>query len=721
MHPHERLLLLRTTGLTLLAASCGGGGGSGQAVVRDPRPPTVTVLFPPARSKAEPGALFVRGTASDPDGITQLTVEGVAATSTDGFATWSAALDLADGLHDLAVDTRDQRGTRTSAAARFLVEVEPLLTSAVNDLAVDAAKGVILVSDQALDRVLAFDPASGAYSLFSGSGRGTGPDLVQPRAVDFDVAGGRLVVVDEDSSPSVVVIERSGDREIVSSDTVGTGPLFSVPLGLAVDPFDSNRAFVTAGFGSGGRDTLFSVDLNKGTRRIISDVDNGTGPLFLDARGCAVIAPGDLVAVLDSSLQALVSVTIATGDRTIISDFNRGSGPFLINPSDVVVSADGTRAFVTDNLGASVAILEIDLLTGDRTIVVDSASGAGPPLFGSTNVAFLDDLEQALVAIAGAPQLFAIEVATGDHAELSVDVTGSGPPVFDTVGADVDHAAGRVFVSNPTFGSIVEIDLATGDRTLVSGPGRGAGPDMSPLEIAFEGVEGSVIVATFDNRELLLRVDLATGDRTVLSDASRGSGPDLELIFDVVVDAVRRQAFVLDAGAGASQRVLAIDLDDGDRTLVSDDTRGGGPLLDGGLALVLDAARNRALFIDIGANEVIAINLVSGDRTLVTGGGVGSGPELGIPEQGVMAPTGDALIVLDRDPSTSADRLMRVDLVTGDRSVFTPFQKAVPFQAFVQTLVSFGEDDEEVLLLDRDFGALLRFDVASRSFVIQSQ
>ncbi|MBM4015636.1 MAG: hypothetical protein FJ293_11825 [Planctomycetes bacterium] len=67
----------------LAALACGGGGGGGEK-----KPPlTATVLFPATESMTPADTLTVRGTASGVAAITGVTVDGIPATSADGFAT----------------------------------------------------------------------------------------------------------------------------------------------------------------------------------------------------------------------------------------------------------------------------------------------------------------------------------------------------------------------------------------------------------------------------------------------------------------------------------------------------------------------------------------------------------------------------------------------------------------------------------------------------------
>ena len=71
--------------------------------------------------------MTVRGTAQDQSTITSVAVNGVPATSTDGFATWAAQVTLPLGINEVVVSTRDEVGnTEARAAVAMLTVVETL-------------------------------------------------------------------------------------------------------------------------------------------------------------------------------------------------------------------------------------------------------------------------------------------------------------------------------------------------------------------------------------------------------------------------------------------------------------------------------------------------------------------------------------------------------------------------------------------------------------------
>ena len=76
-------------GAFALVSACGGSGGGGGPPV-PPSAGTVAVEFPTRFSLTDADHVVVRGTATAPPGVTSISADGVAATTTDAFATWEA-------------------------------------------------------------------------------------------------------------------------------------------------------------------------------------------------------------------------------------------------------------------------------------------------------------------------------------------------------------------------------------------------------------------------------------------------------------------------------------------------------------------------------------------------------------------------------------------------------------------------------------------------------
>ncbi len=97
----------------------------------------------------------------------------------------------------------------------------------------------------------------------------------------------------------------------------------------------------------------------------------GSGPGFVTPFDIGVEADGSLV-VIDSGLEAVVRVDPVSGDRTIVSDAGTGSGTAFESPLGIAVEADGSLVVIDIGL---LAVLRVDPVTGDRTIHSDATTG----------------------------------------------------------------------------------------------------------------------------------------------------------------------------------------------------------------------------------------------------------------------------------------------------------------------------------------------------------
>lgn len=288
-----------------------------------------------------------------------------------------------------------------------------------------------------------------------------------------------------------------------------------------------------------GLDAVLAVDPDSGDRADVSSAAVGTGQPLLLAHDIIVL-PDLRLLVADSQLDALVVIDPATGDRTIASCADLasrcvaagdpfvcctgsgtgdsgapcaavGTGPEFSNLQRVVHTDDG-RLLATD--AVEEVIFEIDLATGDRSILSGMGVGTGVALDGPIGLA-IESAGTLLVADNFLRGVFRVDAATGDRVVLSANGTGAGPNFSIPVGIAVD-ATGRIFVSDLNLDAIVEVDPASGDRTVVSDDLTGAGPGLiSPVEVTISA-DGDLLVSdtAFD---ALFRIELATGDRTVLS------------------------------------------------------------------------------------------------------------------------------------------------------------------------------------------------------------
>lgn len=97
-------------------------------------------------------------------------------------------------------------------------------------------------------------------------------------------------------------------------------------------------------------------------------------PPFDEPEGIAVEADGQLL-VVELAGRALLRVDPITGERTLVSDDSHGGGPFFATPADLAMDATGAAIVADPGLPA---LLRVDPTSGDRSILSDADTGAGP-------------------------------------------------------------------------------------------------------------------------------------------------------------------------------------------------------------------------------------------------------------------------------------------------------------------------------------------------------
>ena len=151
----------------------------------------------------------------------------------------------------------------------------------------------------------------------------------------------------------------TGNRTILSDNTVGSGPAFSGVVGITTAADGSLLVTAEGGIpnSNGGTSTgvLYRVDPSTGNRTIISSSSANSGPFsyYVEGRsfGSSILMSGG----------DIVSVNPATGNRTIVSGASRGSGEQIFSYGFSIV---GTDLFVANG-----DILKVDTLTGNRAVV----------------------------------------------------------------------------------------------------------------------------------------------------------------------------------------------------------------------------------------------------------------------------------------------------------------------------------------------------------------
>jgi hypothetical protein len=687
----------------LRAAEDGGGG------------PLARVAFPPPRSATSETTIRVRGTARAGAGIVSIAANGVAAQTSDGFATWTVEVPLALGYNDIEVVATTAKNGKAMKVADLSVGRD-LDLRWPQGLAVDAEGDRVLVTDLTARALYAVDLETGAGRLISSAQRGAGPALMAPRSVAIDASRNRALITDHSHRGVVAVDLDTGDRTLLTGTGAGTGPVFVLPYRIAVDA-EADRAYVT----DPAQDAVFTVELGSGARALLSGRSAGAGPVMGEPVGVAVDAPAQRLLVTDSTVRAILAVDLATGNRTIVS--NSSYCPHCMTSfSDIVLDRANDRALILRSL-SDYLVLSMDLDTGAMDSAAQANVGKGP-FFRNVQAVALDEARGRLLlaspelralmalhpppagrdlthsvsvhltrlAVGGGPRpvnasdgmawnprkslmfelaqraLLMIDAVTGDRrvvAELS-------PQIHFAVGLERD-GDDRVIIGERggECEVIYSYDLSTGLGTAIGG-GESPGPCIEEMaDLVSDPARNRLLVLTED--EGLYAIDRATGARTPISGEDLGSGPELAESIMLALDPARDRVLVSDEEYSG---LLSVDLTTGDRELIFDDVVVPPPPGDDessgddpepyhmGL-FALDTARDEVVAVDRVAGMVFALELATGDYRLISGSYKGRGPRLQYARDVFLDPERDLIMIHD----LQLGALVAVDRVTGDRVV----------------------------------------------------
>ncbi|MGE3173402.1 MAG: hypothetical protein AB7O97_12325 [Planctomycetota bacterium] len=661
--------------------------------------PEAAITWPADGVTTGDASFTVRGTTS---GTSAVAVElgGVAATSSDGFRTWSAAVPLAPGSNQLVVTTRAAGGETDAAAAAITVHRELPLERAVG-LDLDAAANLLYVTaiggigaggavDSAVYRT---DLATGARSRVAGAGIGSGTPLNSPGSIAADPANDRLLYSEFSPAGLYALHLPTGQRSALTATQPGA--IRVLPFATKFPPLDrffwldpttrslrvgSSGLEVVADIGNAvdfvlveqPQQNLYAVDDEGRVLRdfatVITGPTVGSGPQLHEPVGIAFDAPRDRFLVLDTGRAAVVVVDRGTGARSILSDAANGAGPEFGRPRRLVLQDD--RALVVDSRRG--AVLAVDLVTGDRSIVTGPARGTGAALPGGRGAARLGD------------RLYLGQFSSGE---------GSAAGVYGT--------------------TLAAVDPATGARTIVSDNDRGSGPRLntvfdvcadagrSRLVVAMKGLlSGPASLSESFSQSLAFSIDQhffadhasTEGVLLKLDDSSAGVG-------DITVQLRTTGGAVLASGTARRVRpgavfavrwasqplslgqeyVLRVDGSNSRQRIATNFVGNLGSMVVDGIDLY-----PQGLFVQVSRDDsrLCVVDPATGDRTILSNLDTGSGPPLpsfpsGVAHDAVrdeyLVAGGDDLIAVD--PETGARRALPVPgspvavTVVGDRAL----------------------------------------------------
>lgn len=300
--------------------------------------------------------------------------------------------------------------------------------------AFDFAKGDIVAPQSDNNgTILVVHPATGdreVLSLYPGIGQG--PRQRRPSSIALAPDGSFLVAESFTALGIFRIDGQTGNRTFLSGDGSGFS---GDPAARGTGPIDEVVTVLQSGFqtfliNQGGRNSstgfITSVDLITGNRTVISGHGVGAGPTFSTLEGGVIDTTTGHLIVADYGLEAVFDVDLQTGARTIISGPTRGTGQPLASVRDLVILPDGDIVTTDINFdnpqnGIYSSLLRINRSTGNRTVIQSHSP----------------DYQRIALAPNGhilASPLYAIldiDPLTGDSTVVSANgLVGGGPNLF---------------------------------------------------------------------------------------------------------------------------------------------------------------------------------------------------------------------------------------------------------------------------------------------------
>ena len=488
--------------------------------------------------------------------------------------------------------------------------------------------------------IYAIDLSSQTRQVISDDGIGSGVELVEPSDIEYDSQNEVLYVTDIALDALIKINLNTNEREIVSDATTGTGYLLKSPINLFIHSTLQKAYLMDLDLAYG----LIEIDLNTGNRTVISNIlTRGSGPNISSPEDVIVTSAGDKAYYIDWSTKALSIIDIASGDRSEVSGSGRGVGTALDNPYGLAINSTYSKAYISNNpFGASPFIIEVDIATGNRTVLSSDVQGTGTNLSYADSLTLSSDSTKLYVMDSGSASkdMIEIDLSTGNRSNLVDFAVGSGPSyssgifVSRTLAVSNDESVSYTFDDTT---SIIKIDLTTFSRTAFSSNSLGTGTTLRSLQGIATNASGSILYATDigdsgtnATNDAVIAIDTATGNRTKISGEATGSGPNFTYPGPIVLKADDSIAYI---GDWNQQAIYSVNLSTGVRTILSDDSTGDGtgPAFNRITQLVLNSSETTLYVASSNNSTIFSVDIATGNRTIISNSGTGSGPNFATP------------------------------------------------------------------------------------------
>lgn len=669
------------------AATPDAAATAADAAADDPCAPpgaaTVDVVFPPPTGATSVDTLTIRGHADDDGAVAAVRVNGALVNTDNGFADWQLEVPLQFGDNAFVIETEDDVGNVRCRAAERAIHRFGVSGWSPYRADIDRTGHRLFVLGYRSEQVVRVDTDTGWFSPITDAGHGAGPALSDPNDIAYDSAQDRVIVLTGAEPASLVAIDiATGDRTEIAGPSVGAGPALDRGRRLTLDA-PGQRAWVTTTSPTGAQ--AMHVDLVTGARTLVASAPANNDHTLAQAHDLAYDPMHQrVIGVLWAG--SLIAHDIATGAVSTLSDDSVGSGPSLGYTSAVAVGPDAGDLWVhgrSQDVPPEYRVMRVDPTTGDRALV--SAPSPAPFYLDADSDLVVDDTyDRVLLTSRWSESVIATDRTNGHRSRLAGLAVGRGPALpYGSLVWDVDDAADmdRVLVTGYLDASIATLDVHTGLRSTVFDGTSATGPVFARVtDTVLDKQENRVLAVAREPEQSVFSIDLDTGERRLISGGDVGAGSELLGVDNIawsraqpdrVIVAGHRPHPIIESEIGI---VTAVDVDTGARTLIAENHIGTGWKLQQPVDLALSVDGARALVLDEGGqdevtpNALVEIDVTTRERRLVTRWRDHDGPVLEGYDALYWDESGGRAVLVGDERSDGSPALIEVNMETGERT-----------------------------------------------------
>ncbi len=284
-----------------------------------------------------------------------------------------------------------------------------------------------------------------------------------------------------------------------------------------------------------------------------------------------VVNTDDFIYVSDTGRDGIFSVNKSTGETLEISGPTRGTGESFSTPTGLVINKNETKFYALDN--GKKAVIEIDIATGNRTVISSSnlAIGTGNNFSNPTRL-ILNNAEDKIYICSrgGSREIVEVDISTGNRKRISSNSFGNGDAINTPYGLAINSADTKLYFMGRNNRNLYEVDISNGDRTVISeGNNLSQGVKLStPHGLILSDDETKFFINDL-GIDAVVSIDKATGNRSVLSrNAEKGEGPLMVAPLGIAVNEDETKAYLNDSGSSIDG-IIQVDLSTGDRSFLT--------------------------------------------------------------------------------------------------------------------------------------------------------